>query len=379
MLQKNPADYQSAGFFYYYFILFKHLFRLIQSLDYRVGIIQAQLSSLGEILDTSLLVATLGTCDTSIIIRLSQTVVYLQRNGIIIYRLGKLVSSGMQITSVIIDIGIAAVHADGIAEISLGRMDVQNTLALSLVKFIHLSLTDCTLPVSQRVLVIERDIIGEITDGSLKITKYTMSDGPAHQETFSGFIIARHTQLCREFIYHREYLQRTILIELLLTANDINLVCLGMQIAVIEYARNVAGIPDAHSGEFDELCKNKVIDFMPGQSNDIDKGGTLRLGAYPCVIQPDTTMARCYGTGTISERHRHRYEFNTNFRSEIENAGLEIVGTSPDGKLVEMVELRDHPWFVACQFHPEFKSTPLKAHPLFRGFVKAALAHRDNA
>ena len=136
----------------------------------------------------------------------------------------------MKITSIIIDVSIVAVQADSIAEISLGRMDVQNALALSLVKFIHLSLTDCTLPVSQRVLVIERDIIGEITDGSLKITKYTMSDGPAHQKTFSGFIIARHTQLCREFIYHREYLQRTILIELLLTANDINLVCLGMLI-----------------------------------------------------------------------------------------------------------------------------------------------------
>lgn len=132
MLQKNPAEFCSAGFFYYYFILFKHLFRLIQPLDYRVGIIQAQLSSLGKILDTSLLVATLGTGDTSIIIRLSQTVVYLQCNGIIIYRLGKLISSGMQITSVIIDVGIVAVHADGIAEISLGRMDIHHTLALSL-------------------------------------------------------------------------------------------------------------------------------------------------------------------------------------------------------------------------------------------------------
>ena len=118
------------------------LLRLIQSLDYRVGIIQAQLSSLGEILDTSLLVATLGTGDTSIIICLGKTVVYLQRNGLIIYRLGKLVSSGMQITSVIIDIGIAAIHADGIAEISLGRMNIHHTLALSLVELIHLSLME---------------------------------------------------------------------------------------------------------------------------------------------------------------------------------------------------------------------------------------------
>ncbi|CDC63350.1 cTP synthase [Clostridium sp. CAG:448] len=150
-------------------------------------------------------------------------------------------------------------------------------------------------------------------------------------------------------------------------------ICLGMQIAVIEYARNVAGIPDAHSGEFDELCKNKVIDFMPGQSNDIDKGGTLRLGAYPCVIQPDTTMAHCYGTGTISERHRHRYEFNNDYRTVLCDAGLTLSGLSPDGRLVETVELTDRPFYVGVQYHPEFKSRPNKAHPLFKGFVGAAM------
>ena len=150
-------------------------------------------------------------------------------------------------------------------------------------------------------------------------------------------------------------------------------ICLGMQIAVIEYARNVAEIPDAHSGEFDELCKNKVIDFMPGQSNDIDKGGTLRLGAYPCVIQPDTTMARCYGTGTISERHRHRYEFNNDYRTVLCDAGLTLSGLSPDGRLVETVELTDRPFYVGVQYHPEFKSRPNKAHPLFKGFVGAAM------
>ena len=150
-------------------------------------------------------------------------------------------------------------------------------------------------------------------------------------------------------------------------------ICLGMQIAVIEYSRNVVGIKDAHSGEFDELCKNKVIDFMPGQSDDIDKGGTLRLGAYPCVIKSGTTMERCYGTNEISERHRHRYEFNNNYREKLENAGLTLSGLSPDGRLVETVEITDRPFFVGVQYHPEFKSRPNKAHPLFRGFIEASL------
>ena len=151
-------------------------------------------------------------------------------------------------------------------------------------------------------------------------------------------------------------------------------ICLGMQIATIEFARDVAGISDAHSSEFDEQCKHKVIDFMPGQSDDIDKGGTLRLGAYPCVIQPGTTMARCYGTLEISERHRHRYEFNNEFRDVLTNAGLTLSGLSPDGRLVETVELTEHPFFVGVQYHPEFKSRPNKAHPLFRGFIAASLA-----
>ena len=156
-------------------------------------------------------------------------------------------------------------------------------------------------------------------------------------------------------------------------------ICLGMQCAVIEFARNVCGMEKANSTEFDPRSPFPVIDLMEAQKTITAKGGTMRLGAYPCVIKPGTKAAGVYKAGEIRERHRHRYEFNTNFRSEIENAGLEIVGTSPDGKLVEMVELREHPWFVACQFHPEFKSTPLKAHPLFRGFVKAALERRDNA
>lgn len=150
-------------------------------------------------------------------------------------------------------------------------------------------------------------------------------------------------------------------------------ICLGMQIAVIEYARNVAGIEGAYSGEFDELCKNKVIDFVPGQSKEIDKGGTLRLGAYPCEIAPGTTMERCYGTNKISERHRHRYEFNNDYRQKLVDAGLTLSGLSPDGSLVETVELTDREFHVGVQYHPEFKSRPNRPHPLFVGFVGAAI------
>ena len=154
-------------------------------------------------------------------------------------------------------------------------------------------------------------------------------------------------------------------------------ICLGMQIAVIEYARNVAGIADADSGEFNELCKHKVIDFMPGQSDSIDKGGTLRLGAYPCMIKSGTAMERCYGKATIFERHRHRYEFNNDYRDALTAAGLTLSGLSPDGRLVETVELTDRPFHIGVQYHPEFKSRPNRAHPLFFGFVKAALERRE--
>jgi CTP synthase len=154
-------------------------------------------------------------------------------------------------------------------------------------------------------------------------------------------------------------------------------ICLGMQIAVIEYARNVAGLSDASSGEFDPNCKNKVIDFMPGQSSDINKGGTLRLGAYPCVIKPGTTMERCYDTSLITERHRHRYEFNNDYRELLQKHGLALSGTSPDGRLIETVELTGRPFYLGVQYHPEFKSRPNKPHPLFKGFIKAALEHGD--
>ena len=153
-------------------------------------------------------------------------------------------------------------------------------------------------------------------------------------------------------------------------------ICLGMQIAVIEYARNVAGLTDANSGEFAPDGAHKVIDFMSGQSDEINKGGTLRLGAYPCVIAPGTTMERCYGASQISERHRHRYEFNNDYRAVLKEAGLTLSGTSPDGRLVETVELTDQPFHVGVQYHPEFKSRPNKPHPLFVGFVKASLEGR---
>ena len=150
-------------------------------------------------------------------------------------------------------------------------------------------------------------------------------------------------------------------------------ICLGMQVGVIEYARNVAGILDANSGEFDEICKNKVIDFMPGQSGDIDKGGTLRLGAYPCAIKAGTTMEACYGKKEIFERHRHRYEVNNDYRKVLEENGLVFGGTSPDGRLVETIELPNRSFYVGVQYHPEFKSRPNRPHPLFVGFIKAVL------
>ena len=145
-----------------------------------------------------------------------------------------------------------------------------------------------------------------------------------------------------------------------------------MQIAVIEFARSVLGYSDANSGEFNEASTHKVIDFMPDQYGDIPKGGTMRLGAYPCVISPDSVLKEIYGTDSISERHRHRYEFNNEFREEMTEAGLEIAGTSPDGRLVESVVLPDNDFYVGVQYHPEFKSRPNRAHPIFREFVRAA-------
>lgn len=149
-------------------------------------------------------------------------------------------------------------------------------------------------------------------------------------------------------------------------------ICLGMQIAVMEFARNVLGLEDANSGEFDEKTQHKVIGFMPDQSGDIPKGGTMRLGAYPCVIREGTIMENAYKSREIEERHRHRYEFNNEFRQQFEEAGMIVSGTSPDGKLVEAVEIPHKTHFIGVQYHPEFKSRPNKAHPLFREFIRAS-------
>ena len=150
-------------------------------------------------------------------------------------------------------------------------------------------------------------------------------------------------------------------------------ICLGMQIAVIDFARHVCGFADANSGEFDEVSRHKVIDFMPDQSDEINKGGTLRLGAYPCRIAEGTRMAECYGAELISERHRHRYEFNNEYRAVMEEHGLVVSGTSPDNHIVETVEVPDRRLYVGVQYHPEFKSRPNKAHPLFAGLIRASL------
>jgi len=153
-------------------------------------------------------------------------------------------------------------------------------------------------------------------------------------------------------------------------------ICFGMQMAVIEFARNACGMERANSTEVDPHTPFPVIDLMLEQRDLSDLGGTMRLGAYPCVIREHTLAYRVYARKNVSERHRHRYEFNTKFRSQIEDAGMILSGTSPDGNLVEMVEIRDHPWFLASQFHPEFKSKPLDCHPIFKGFVRAALAYK---
>lgn len=148
--------------------------------------------------------------------------------------------------------------------------------------------------------------------------------------------------------------------------------CLGMQCAVMEFARHVVGLEGATSSEFHEDAKFPVIDLMPDQVDISDKGGTMRLGLYPCKLTEGTKAHEVYGTNLIYERHRHRWEFNNKYRTELVNAGLVLSGTSPDDRLVEIVELKDHPWFVGCQFHPEFKSRPMNAHPLFREFIGAA-------
>jgi len=150
-------------------------------------------------------------------------------------------------------------------------------------------------------------------------------------------------------------------------------ICLGMQMAVVEYARNICGLAKANSSEFDFKTPHPVIDLLPEQRDVTDKGASMRLGAYPCVLSPDSFAYAAYGQKEISERHRHRYEFNNDYKKILTDKGLQITGASPDGRLAEIVEIKDHPWFLGCQFHPEFKSRPTKPHPLFGKFIEAAL------
>jgi CTP synthase len=149
-----------------------------------------------------------------------------------------------------------------------------------------------------------------------------------------------------------------------------------MQCAVTEFARNVAGLKEANSTEFNEETPHPVIALLAEQQGVKEMGGTMRLGAYPCRVKTQTLASKAYGEKVIFERHRHRYEFNNLYREKLEGAGMVLSGLSPDGSLVEMIELKNHPWFVAVQFHPEFKSKPNAAHPLFRAFVKASLEHQ---
>jgi len=155
--------------------------------------------------------------------------------------------------------------------------------------------------------------------------------------------------------------------------------CLGLQVAVIEFARNVCGIRKANSREFEPDARHPVIDFMPEQRGIRHKGATMRLGSYPCFLTRGSRAHQAFGTDAITERHRHRYEVNNAYRETLENAGLRVTGVWPEGNLVEIVEIEDHPWFVAVQFHPELKSRLTKPHPLFRDFVRACLDHASSA
>jgi len=155
-------------------------------------------------------------------------------------------------------------------------------------------------------------------------------------------------------------------------------ICYGMQAAVIEFARNVAGLAGANSSEVDPDTPHPVIDLLPEQRELEEKGATMRLGAYPCVLKDGTRAAEAYARGEVSERHRHRFEFNPDYRDRLLAAGLVLSGTSPDGRLVEVVEIEDHPWFLGSQYHPEFKSTPFRPHPLFVAFVAAAAKRRES-
>ena len=153
--------------------------------------------------------------------------------------------------------------------------------------------------------------------------------------------------------------------------------CLGMQLTIVEFARNVLGLKDAHSHEFNENTANPVIHIMPDKEGITDLGGTLRLGSYPCILDEHSKAYQLYGHKQIEERHRHRYEVNNDYREVLQENGMLLSGFSPDGRIVEMVEIPEHPWFIGTQAHPEFKSRPNKPHPLFKGFLAASLAHQN--
>jgi CTP synthase len=150
-----------------------------------------------------------------------------------------------------------------------------------------------------------------------------------------------------------------------------------MQVAMIAFAREVCGLPDANSTEFNETSPDPIIDLMASQKAVLDLGGTMRLGSYPCKLKAGTRVAKAYGTTSIRERHRHRYEVNNKYRETIEKNGMTVAGVFEETDLVEMIELSDHPWYVGCQFHPEFQSRPLDPHPLFREFIGALIAAQD--
>ena len=152
-----------------------------------------------------------------------------------------------------------------------------------------------------------------------------------------------------------------------------------MHIAVIEFSRYMVGLEDAHSREFSKTLKNPVIDQMESQKNINKKGGTMRLGAYPCRVLKGSKLYNSYKKDIIFERHRHRYEFNNDYKKQLEEKGLVFSGICPDNNLVEVIEIKDHPWFIACQFHPEFKSRPYRSHPLFNSFINASKVYLPNA
>jgi CTP synthase len=155
-------------------------------------------------------------------------------------------------------------------------------------------------------------------------------------------------------------------------------ICLGMQLSAIEFARNVLQLPRANSQEFDPQSPDQIVHLMESQKGVTSKGGTMRLGSYPCKLAHGSKAHGAYGSAEINERHRHRFEFNNDYRAKFESSGVTFSGLSPDGELVEIMEVKGHPWFVACQFHPELKSRPMHAHPLFREFVTAAVSEQKN-